>query len=49
MFERLRAKFREFIDDPLGTAIEWAVYLVMLAVGVAILIWAIRYAIGIVR
>lgn len=49
MFQRIKDKLRSFVEDPLGTAVEWAVYVVMLAVGVAILIWAIRFAVDLVR
>ena len=42
----IRDHVREFIDNPLGKAIEWAVYLVMLGVGVYTLIVIVRWLIG---
>ena len=47
--QRVQQFFREFLDDPLGKAIEAAVYLVMLAVGVAILLYVGKWAVGFVR
>jgi hypothetical protein len=44
----VRDHVREFLDNPLGKAIEWAVYLVFLGVGVYILIVIVRWLIGFV-
>ncbi|MDX2036173.1 MAG: hypothetical protein SFX72_05945 [Isosphaeraceae bacterium] len=49
MFNFVRSKLRAFLEDPLGNAVDGAVFVIMLAVGAAILIGAVRYAIGIVR
>lgn len=43
---KVREKIREFLEDPLGTAIEWAVYLILLGVGVYILIVVVRWLVG---
>jgi hypothetical protein len=47
--ERIQRFFHEFLDDPLGKAIDAAVYLVMLAVGVAILLYVGKWAVGFVQ
>jgi hypothetical protein len=47
--ERINRFFHEFLDDPLGKAIEAAVYLVMLAVGVAIILYVGKWAVGFVQ
>jgi hypothetical protein len=44
----VREKLRQFIEDPLGTAIQLAVYLILLGVGVYILVLAARWALGFV-
>lgn len=44
MKQRIRDEVREFFDDPLGTAVRWAVYIVLLGVGVAVVVWAVRLA-----
>lgn len=49
MLRQIREKFRTFFDDPLGTATEWAVYLILLAVGIALVVWAVQLAFGILR
>ncbi len=48
MWPQVQDKLREFVTDPIGTAVEWGVYLIMLAVGVAILVWMAKAAVGIV-
>jgi hypothetical protein len=47
--ERINRFFHEFLDDPLGKAIEAAVYLVMLAVGVAIILYVGKWGVGFVQ
>ena len=47
--ERIRHFYHDCLDDPLGKAIEAAVYLVMLAVGVAILLSVGEWAAGFVE
>lgn len=49
MLAWINGKLRAFIDNPLGTATEWAVYLIFFGVGIAILVWAVRFVIGMVR
>jgi hypothetical protein len=39
----IRQKLREFVADPLGTAISWIVYLILLGVAVYLLVWAVRW------
>ena len=46
---RIQQWFREFFDDPLGKAIEAAVYLILLAVGLSILIYVGKWAFEMVR
>jgi hypothetical protein len=42
----VREKLREFLEDPLGTAIQWFVYLILLGVAVYILVLGARWVIG---
>jgi hypothetical protein len=42
----LRAKLKAFIDDPLSTAIELFVYLIILGVAVYLVILGVRWALG---
>jgi hypothetical protein len=44
----VREKLREFLEDPLGTAIQWFVYLILLGVAVYLLVLAARWVIGFV-
>lgn len=44
----VREKLREFLEDPLGTAIQWFVYLILLGVAVYLLVLAGRWVIGFV-
>jgi hypothetical protein len=47
--DRVRQFVRDFMHDPLGKAIEAAVYLVLLAVAASILIYVGRWAVEFVR
>lgn len=44
----VREKLREFLEDPLGTAIQWFVYLILLGVAVYLLVLGGRWVIGFV-
>jgi hypothetical protein len=44
--ERLRQNVREFLHVPLETAVQWAVYLIMLGVALYILVVAVRWVLG---
>jgi hypothetical protein len=48
MKDWFRQKVRELFDDPLGTAIRWVVYLILLGVAVWLLVWAVRWVFGFV-
>lgn len=42
--QAIRDKLRQFFSDPLGTSIEFAVYLLMLGIGIFVLILFARMA-----